>query len=741
MPLQFSDVQQTIARHWGFTSLRPMQEQAIQTNLAGKSMLVVLPTGGGKSLCFQAPAACRENQITVVVSPLIALMKDQVDSLNANGVPACFINSSLTAEERDDRIEGIRNGDFRLVYVAPERLVMEDFVVFLQRLPVASFAIDEAHCISHWGHDFRPEYRQLSFLRTAFPKVPVHAFTATATEKVRQDIIQQLGLEAPNVFIGDFHRPNLHYRVVARQNEWSQVKSFLEDRRGQAGIIYCFRRKDVDELVKDINSWGFKAMGYHAGMDAPVRKKVQDAFRNEKCNLICATVAFGMGIDRPDVRFVLHMTLPKSIEHYQQESGRAGRDGLDAECVLLYSKQDVVIWSKLIITSAEEAGADPAWTRSALAHLDEMDRYAKLTICRHRQLVNHFGQQFVHENCSACDVCTGDAEQVPDSLVIAQKLLSAVARCEERFGPRHLIEVVRGEKTEGVLKYGHDQLSVFGLLGEPTKDQVRDWFDQLASLGLLRKEEFVGQKGSGFILKLTPEAWKVMRKQRTDVKLWRKKSVEPLRKRKTRRLLTSLQVDEGLFAKLQQLRRHLAGIRGVAPYVICHDTTLNALASIRPTNRENLLAIAGFGEAKVNSFGREILNCIKEYCTSNRLQSDLTEGGQSEPVKRGEKHSNRTAPGQEDAWPLFQKGMLVEEASVILRKAHSTVNKYLEHYLEATPMANPEPWLSLVHAEEIREAAAQLNDGKLSTIFSHFEGRYSYEQIRIALAWVPLALQ
>lgn len=731
----YAQVQATIARHWGFSALRPMQQEAIQANLKGRNLLLVLPTGGGKSLCYQAPAACRTSQLTLVVSPLIALMKDQVDSLNANGVPAVYINSSLSMEEREENLLAMKQGKVRLAYVAPERLVMEEFINFLQTLPLASIAIDEAHCISHWGHDFRPEYRQLSFLAERFPQVPVHAFTATATEKVRADIVAQLKLTDPCIMVGDFHRSNLHYRVVPRESEWSQAKQFLEDHRGKAGIIYCMRRRDVDELVSSINMWGFSARGYHAGMDQPVRKKVQDAFRQEECNLIVATVAFGMGIDRPDVRFVLHMAMPKSLEHYQQESGRAGRDGLEAECVLLYHRQDVVAWSRLMQKSAEESEGDTSWLPVALSHLNEMDRYCKVTICRHRQLVNHFGQQFSKTNCGACDVCLGDAEPVHDSLLTAQKMLSAIARCDERFGITHLISVLRGERTENVIKYGHDQLSVFGLMANNTKDELRDWYDQLASQGLLEKEEFTGARGVGFILKLNAESWKVFRKERTSVQLWKQKRVEKLRKSRTRTKLPALPVDEGLFKELQTFRRKLANDRGVAPYVICHDTTLNALASHRPSSRDGLLRIPGLGEAKINQFGNNLLKVIKQYCQLCELNMDvgLQETFQGKVIRETSKFTTH-----HESWKMFEQGHSVELAANLLKRAPSTVIKYLEDYLQANPRPSPEPWMNQTDAHRIKEFAATLTEGRLKPIHEHFAGEFTFDQIRIALSWVPI---
>lgn len=731
----YAQVQDTIARHWGFTALRPMQQEAIQANLKGSNLLLVLPTGGGKSLCYQAPAACRSDQLTLVVSPLIALMKDQVDSLNANGVPAVYINSSLSMEEREENLFAMKQGRVRLAYVAPERLVMEEFISFLQTLPLASIAIDEAHCISHWGHDFRPEYRQLSFLAERFPQVPVHAFTATATEKVRADIVAQLKLADPCVMVGDFHRANLHYRVVPRESEWSQAKQFLEDHRGQAGIIYCMRRRDVDDLVSLINSWGFSARGYHAGMDQSLRKKAQDAFRQEECNLIVATVAFGMGIDRPDVRFVLHMAMPKSLEHYQQESGRAGRDGLEAECVLLHHRQDVVDWSKLMQKSAEESEGDSSWLPVALSHLNEMDRYCKVTICRHRQLVNHFGQQFSKTNCSACDVCLGDADPVTDSLLTAQKLLSAIARCEERFGATHLISVLRGERTENVIKHGHDQLSVFGLMADNTKDQLRDWYDQLASQGLLEKEEFTGAKGVGFILKLNAESWKVFRKERTAVQLWKQKRVEKLRKARTRNKLPALPVEEGLFTELQSLRRKLAGQNGVAPYVICHDATLNALASHRPSTREGLFLIPGLGQAKINKFGNNMLRIIKQYSHIRGLSMDvgLIENAPTKVVSQSSRPTTH-----HESWKMFEQGHSVDLTASLLKRAPSTVRKYLEEYLLANPRPSPEPWMNQKDAHRIKEFAATLSDGRLKPIHEHFAGEFTFDQIRIALSWIPV---
>src|SRR6266849_5863907 len=384
-------LQQIILQHWGYPTLRPFQEQAMKAVLDGRDSLVVLPTGGGKSLCYQAPAVLR-GDTTVVVSPLISLMKDQVDSLRTCGVQAVQINSSLSQEDRWVHETNLRQGAVRLLFVAPERLVMPSFQGILREIGVRTFAIDEAHCISHWGHDFRPEYRQLGQLKTFFPNASLHAYTATATQRVRQDIIEQLGLKNPEALIGDFDRPNLTYRVLPRFDLMKQVQEVLDRHKGEAGIIYCLRRRDVDAMTAELKRLSYHAVAYHAGMEATGRRAAQDAFSTEQCNLIVATVAFGMGIDRSNIRFILHAAMPKSVEHYQQETGRAGRDGLEAECVLFYSGSDTLLWKSIIEKSAQEAQAGADFLASAMQHLNHMDHYCRGSVCRHRYLKQYFGQ-------------------------------------------------------------------------------------------------------------------------------------------------------------------------------------------------------------------------------------------------------------------------------------------------------------------------------------------------------------
>jgi ATP-dependent DNA helicase RecQ len=469
-----------VRQHWGFASLRPLQEAAMRAVLDGRDSLLVLPTGGGKSLCYQAPAVLR-GDTTVVISPLIALMKDQVDGLIACGVPAAQLNSSQSPDEQRDVERQLREGRVRLLFASPERMATPAFRQLLRELDVRRFAIDEAHCISHWGHDFRPEYRQLRQIRELFPQASIHGFTATATARVRLDIVEQLGLRDVEILVGNFDRPNLTYRVTARHDSLRQVREVLERHKGEAGIVYCLRRKDVDSLALALKQEGINARPYHAGMSPAERKAAQEAFAGEECDVIVATVAFGMGIDRSNIRFVLHAGMPKSIEHYQQETGRAGRDGLEAECVLLFSPADIMFWRWMLDKSIEEgtAPADSEYRDNFLRHINDMDRYCSPIQCRHRTLVEYFGQSYEATTCQACDICLGDLAAVEDSQTVAKKILSCVKRVDERFGAGYVASVLHGDNSELIRQRGHDKLSTYGLLKEHSVRDIRDWVHQL----------------------------------------------------------------------------------------------------------------------------------------------------------------------------------------------------------------------------------------------------------------------
>jgi ATP-dependent DNA helicase RecQ len=593
-----------LGRYWGYSSFRPLQREAMRAILDSRDSLVVLPTGGGKSICFQAPALLGDG-VALVISPLISLMKDQVDTLVENGVSAASYHSALAPEARAAVLAGIRRGQYRLLYVAPERLVgesSESFVTMIGRQPVSFIAIDEAHCISQWGHDFRPEYRQLSVLRERWPAVSVHAFTATATSRVRRDIVSQLGLRNPVELVGSFDRPNLVYRVIARANLKRQLQDLLGRHKHDAGIIYCQARREVDALAAWLGEIGVRAVPYHAGLTDEVRHKNQDAFLNEDVDVIVATVAFGMGIDRSDLRFVIHAGAPQSVEHYQQESGRAGRDGLEAECVLISSSADFLKWRAMLEKSGE-------WTEGRQALLREMERYAASVGCRHRRLVQYFGESYTKEDCAACDYCLGELEPVSDPVTLARKVLSAVARVDQRFGAGHVTSVLRGSETEQVRSRGHQTLSVFGLLRDASIDEVRGYIDQLVARGLLR------QTDDGYpVLRLTSAGLQLLKDPAAvpDLGLARQRKPEKDRAPKRSKLDTESWegVDRDLFERLRVLRLKLARDRGVPPYVIFHDTTLRELARIKPTSLDALRLVYGVGARKAQDLGPHVLEAI-----------------------------------------------------------------------------------------------------------------------------------
>jgi ATP-dependent DNA helicase RecQ len=725
-------LQKAIEHHWGFRTLRPLQDQAMRAVLDGRDSVVVLPTGGGKSLCYQAPAVVR-GDTTVVISPLISLMKDQVDSLRACDVPAIQIDSSQSPEERSHYEQDIRQGAVRLLFVSPERLVLTDFYQLLRRLNVRRFAIDEAHCISHWGHDFRPEYRQLNRLKELFPEASVHAFTATATEQVRQDIITQLGLQDTVVLVGNFDRPNLTYRVVARRDAMRQVLEVIDRHRDEAGIIYCLRRRDVDDLAAGLQRRGLKVMPYHAGLTGEQRRAAQDAFAAEKCDVVVATVAFGMGIDRSNVRYVLHVAMPKSLEHYQQETGRAGRDGLEAECVLLHAVGDFFTWKSIIEKSAAEPGVDPAFVPGALRHLQDIDRYCRGASCRHRALVQYFGQNYTAPTCSACDICLGDAEPVPDALVVAQKILSCVARVQERFGVGQVASVLRGEDTENVRKRGHDQLSTYGLLKEHGKADVRDWIYQLIAQGVLQQDEIITATGAKApILRLNPASWEVMRGQRT-VRLSQPVHCDKReRPEKSKADTVSWEgVDRELFEAMRSLRRQLAERRQCQPYMVLSDATLRELARTRPSTLEKMRLVYGIGDTKLRDFGGQFLTVITDHCRQRKLSVD------NPTVARAEEPRTVTArpnPVRDLAFQLFRQQAVIEDVMHQAQRGRSTVVDYLAEWIRQEKPTSIRTWVSHEVCSRVAAAARQVGTNRLKPIFVALGEQVSYDEIRLVVA-------
>jgi ATP-dependent DNA helicase RecQ len=608
-----------LEQYWGYSTFRPHQREAMTAVLESRDSVVVLPTGGGKSLCFQAPALVRDG-MALVVSPLISLMKDQVDTLVSNGVSAAYYNSTLSPDEKSAVANGIREGRYKLLYVAPERLVGESsgpFLSLVSSRPVSFVAIDEAHCISQWGHDFRPEYRQLRQLKQRLPSVSLHAFTATATARVRRDIVSELGLTDAMEIVGSFDRPNLVYRVVARATLKKQLLDVIERHRGESGIVYCTSRKDVDALSAWLVESGYRARPYHAGLDDATRHDNQDAFLNEDIDIIVATVAFGMGIDRSDVRFVIHAGAPQSLEHYQQESGRAGRDGLEAECVLVYSAADFLKWRMML-----ERNGELSDERRAL--LRDIERYAARVGCRHRHIVGYFGEHYDRDRCGACDYCLGELEPLADSVTLARKVLSAVARVGQRFGTAHVANVLRGSDAEAIRARGHDTLTTFGLLKDATTDEVRGYIDQLLAHGLLQQtdDDFpvlqLTTMGAALLKDAATMPDLSLARLRRPVKGSPSKSARDDGSRPPQRAGVRVGdpgwegVDRSLFERLRAMRIRLARARGVPPYVIFHDTTLRDLARRKPRSIEELHAVYGMGARKIELLGSAVLETINE---------------------------------------------------------------------------------------------------------------------------------
>ncbi len=606
---------------FGFSSFRPLQEEIIRDALSGRDVLALLPTGGGKSLCFQLPALVRPG-LTVVVSPLISLMKDQVDALTASGVAATFLNSSLRADESRARLRGLQGGEYRLLYVAPERMMLSGFLADLKRWQVNLLAIDEAHCISEWGHDFRPEYRQLAELRQHFPDVSIMALTATATERVRGDIVKQLRLREPSWYVASFNRPNLSYRVLPKQNAYSQLSEFVRARAGDSGIVYCQSRKSAESLAERLSADGVRAAPYHAGLDAKTRTTNQELFLRDEVRVVCATIAFGMGINKPNVRFVVHYDLPKNVEGYYQETGRAGRDGLPSECLLLFSAGDVVKYSKFI----DEISAEQE-RKIARQQLRLMVEFAEGVDCRRVGLLRYFGEEFREPNCGGCDNCLTPRETY-DGTVEAQKFLSCVFRVREKsgfdFGINQIAEVLTGAETEKITKWDHQTVSTYGIGKEHSQAEWKLIGRELVRLGYLSQltERFN-------VLQVTDEGWRAL-KQRQQINL--AKSIlkpEKLRAEKHRvqgdrgrsQRPGEIDCDEALFDRLRRLRKKLADKRDVPAYIIFSDVSLRQMARYYPANEVEFARISGVGERKLAEFGKTFMGAIAAYLRNNPRQT------------------------------------------------------------------------------------------------------------------------
>ncbi len=712
-----------LKQYFGFTSFRPLQEEIIRDALAGRDVFALLPTGGGKSLCFQLPALARPG-LTVVVSPLIALMKDQVDALRAAGVSATFLNSSLAAGEGRERLRGLHNGEFRLLYLAPERLMLGGMLDDLRRWNVQLIAIDEAHCISEWGHDFRPEYRQLAQLREHFPQTPVMGLTATATERVRADILKQLHLREPRCYVASFNRPNLTYRVRAKTGTYEQLLDFLRARPRDSGIVYCQARKSVDALAERLNADGVSARPYHAGLDPQARSKHQELFLRDEVRVICATIAFGMGINKPNVRFVVHYDLPKNIEGYYQETGRAGRDGLPSECVLYFSAGDFVKYSRFIDEKPDEQER-----QIARAQLQQIVHYAESNGCRRASLLEYFGEKFAEADCQGCDNCLSPRSTF-DGTLAAQKFLSCVFRIRERsgfgVGMNHVVEVLTGADTEKLRRWGHDQLSTYNIGKEHGRAEWQAIGRELVRQGLLKQTT---DKFS--VLELTPEGAAVL-KERKPITLTKPVTApEPAGHR-----AGEIACDEPLFERLRQLRKRLADERDVPAYIVFSDVALRQMARGYPTDERGFARISGVGQKKLEEFGAVFLAEIADHLRANPRQMFADDSFVAPPPPKP-----RVGDTVRETLTLFRAGGTVEQIARERGLVTGTIYSHLATAIEAGEPVDLNRVLTADQQGKIAAAFVVTGFGNLVGALERLGSAFEYGQLRVYRAAQPRAGQ
>jgi ATP-dependent DNA helicase RecQ len=697
---------------FGYDTFRPLQREVIENVLARRDTLAVMPTGGGKSLCYQIPSMMFDG-LTVVVSPLISLMKDQVEQLRAYGVPALFLNSSLAPQEYQENMDFVKRGEVKLLYVAPETLLTPRILSLLAGLKVDCLTIDEAHCISEWGHDFRPEYRQLVEVRKKFPNAVCLALTATATSRVRQDIHSTLKFATSNEFVASFNRENLFIEVLPKRDPIQQTLDMLKHYKDQSGIVYCFSRKQVDELASYLISRGYSVRPYHAGLEDSERKQNQEAFIRDDVQIIVATIAFGMGINKPNVRFVIHYDLPKSIEGYYQEIGRAGRDGLPAHCLLLYSYADV---AKINYFIDQKEGEE---RRIAIQHLNAIVGYAEdERNCRRKPLLNYFGEGYTTDNCSNCDNCNSSPTPLTDVTIPAQKFLSCIKRADEKFGAGHITDILLGSKNEKVLRWGHDKLSTYGIGGELTKKQWMHLARQLLSMGYLKQE------GEYHTLSLTLKALEALRKRAPIMGVLQ----EAERVKREGKKKEELEYNHALFAILRQKRKEMADEAGVPPYIIFSDRTLTEMAAYYPQSTASLLNISGVGQVKLHQYGDAFLEVTKAYSEKHGLKE------KQKQATREKSDANRRYVIVAEA---YNAGDTVED---LMRKYGVTVGTILDHlsrYLAAGNALRKDSDLqSLTSATPDQQQAAfaafdELSPTYLKPIYDKMNGALTYDELKI----------
>ena len=717
--MHIEKAREILKHRFGYDAFRLNQEAAIEAVLHGRDCVVLMPTGGGKSLCYQIPALMLAG-LTVVISPLIALMKDQVDALRSNGVEAAFLNSTQSGPEQVEVFQKVRSGELKLLYVAPERLLQsgDQFIDFLRGINVSLFAIDEAHCISSWGHDFRPEYLRLAALKREFPNIPLVALTATADKLVRKDIVDRLTITDADVFVSSFNRPNIYYRVEPKRNSYNQLLQFLEERKDQSGIIYCLSRNSVDSLAADLRDEGFSALSYHAGLDKETRDRHQNAFLIDEAKIIVATIAFGMGIDKSNVRFVVHMDLPKNIESYYQETGRAGRDGLESEALLFYSWADV---NKLKGFAEVEGNAEQS--AIMLKKLDTMAKFGDLKSCRRKFLLRYFSEDLA-EDCGNCDNCTKEIERF-DGTVIAQKALSAVYRTGQRFGLSYLVDFLRGSQAQ-TIRDEHKNLKTYGIGADIPKQAWFDHFRDLIAQGYLAQTD-----GTYPIIVLTEKSMEVL-SGKTKVELIK----VTVKEEKRSKLVSdaSLPYIQELFDELRHIRTVFAATEKVPPYIVFSDATLIEMATYLPQSDFEMRKISGVGDLKMEKYGAAFLRHIKDYCSKNNLVSRIDLKTRKRATTQ---RTKRDATGKDTyriSLEMFRDGRSIEDIARERGVQRSTIENHLARFVTTGEIQLHE-LVPLHKVETIRDAVLKFNDGgALSPIKEFLGDNYSYGEIRAVIA-------
>lgn len=694
---------QALKKYFGYESFRPLQAEIINHISLGKDALVLMPTGGGKSVCYQIPAIILPGTC-VVVSPLISLMKDQVDGLLANGVRAAFLNSTQNSQEQNSIEQSFYKGELDLLYVSPEKLVSSAFLPLLRNSPISMFAIDEAHCISAWGHDFRPEYTQLKFIKRDFPQAPVIALTATADRVTRNDIIHQLDLSQPAQFIASFDRPNLSLEVRPGQKRLEQILTFLKKHPNQSGIIYCLSRKNTEELALKLSAKGYKAAYYHAGMSDEARSKVQDDFIHDRTPIICATIAFGMGIDKSNVRWIIHYNLPKNIEGYYQEIGRSGRDGAPADTLLFYSYQDFTVLEDIIRKPENEN------QEVQLAKLERMKQYAETLVCRRRTLLNYFNEPYT-ENCGNCDVCRNPPEYF-DGTVIAQKALSAIYRLREKVGINLLIDILRGSGRKEIFELGYDQIKTYGAGRDLSVAEWQHHLQHLLSAGYIEVAH-----DEHHVIKLTPAGQEVLfdgaKVALVRMKTWRDRQEEDKEKAK-QSIQTRQPADRELFEVLRLLRQQLAREKGVPPYLIFNDATLEEMSALKPLNEMEMLRVSGVGEYKLREFGGDFITAILGYLG-----------------KKGQTPQGTTF---QITLEMFQSGMEPEQIAYNRGLHINTVYNHLIHELEKGAELELNRLVETYEQKAVLEALATLKPPyKLKDLYELLDESVDYNKIKLVV--------